>query len=253
MNKKTTLFLGGAAILGYAAYKFWKMKESVDLFQYYPAGIKFSTEGLSLVITVQIDVYNPNRTSVPVKGVVGKLIFKGSTIGTFNNTEDITINALEKHRVELKVRVSAVGVIQAIATKDSKLTIAVQGMIKTPLVDVPLKFSQNLSAVIGGHDQVGFLSAAIFNQVRKRKKKKKQMNAEKRAQLLQRLRPGGSGGILSVFRNDAAVGFLGFGRRRKKKKTAAEAAAATDTAPMTQAQVMDWRNYRIFGPRKYQD
>lgn len=253
MNKKTTLFIGGAAILGYAAYQFWKTKESVDLFQYYPAGIKFSTEGLSLVITVQIDVYNPNRTSVPIKGVVGKLIFKGSTIGTFNNTAAITINALEKHRVELKVRVSAVGVIQAIATRDPKLTIAVQGMIKTPLVDVPLRFSQNLSAIIGGQEQIGLLSAMIFKKVLKRRKKKKQTDPAAKARLIERLRAGGSGGILSVFRNDAAVGFLGFGRRRKKKKAAAETAALPDTAPMTQAQVMDWRNYRIFGPRTYQD
>lgn len=142
MKGKALLILGGAGLV-YLATRAKTIKETIEFLEYEPRQVEIKFEGLVPVVLIKLVVINRNRSSVPITGFVGRLLYKGSAFANVNNTERININGDDSTIVTLKVRLSLFNTVVSLFTKDPNKVIAVEGLIKTPVIDVPVKFSYN--------------------------------------------------------------------------------------------------------------
>jgi hypothetical protein len=144
MNKivKNVLLWGGA----FAAYRFYKLYEMGNSIIYKPVGIKFKRGATlnDLVIQIKMELLNPTKTSVSMRGIDGELITKGQTIGFFN-TGAFQINAGISHfNMDFKVDFFTIGaeLIQAIISKKVP-SLNVKMKIKIPFFTIPQNFTIN--------------------------------------------------------------------------------------------------------------
>lgn len=119
MNKqiKNALLLSGAFI----AYRFIKLYELGENVIYKPVGLSFQ-RGKSIndfVVRVKMELLNPTNTQVLMKGIDGKLMVKGQTIGTFTSPKFIIKGGLNYFFLNFKVDPKTIGValIQSIVAK----------------------------------------------------------------------------------------------------------------------------------------
>lgn len=140
MNGKVLLLLGGAGLV-YLATRAKAIKETVEFLEYTPRGIELKFEGLVPVLYIKLDIYNPNRSSVPVNGFVGRVFYKGSPVANITHTDRININGNMNSSLTLKVRLSLYNAVVSLLAKDPNKAISIDGLIKTPITDLPVKFS----------------------------------------------------------------------------------------------------------------
>lgn len=119
MNKqlKSVLLLSGAFI----AYRFIKLYELGENVIYKPVGVSFQ-RGKSIndfVVRVKMELLNPTNAQVLMKGIDGKLMVKGQTIGTFVSPQFVIKGGLNYFFLDFKVNPSTIGVtlIQSIINK----------------------------------------------------------------------------------------------------------------------------------------
>jgi hypothetical protein len=80
-NLKTILAWGGA----FVAYRLYKLYELGENIIYKPVGVSF-TRGKSIndfVVRVKMELLNPTKTTLPMRGIDGKLKIKDQIVGTF--------------------------------------------------------------------------------------------------------------------------------------------------------------------------
>lgn len=143
--KKFFLF-GGIA---YLAYRVWNTQASVKMFQYAFEGVRFTLEGLVPIVYIKLNIYNPNRTTVPVQTVVGNVFYKGNRIASFTNTAQLAINGQENRTIELKVRLSLANVLITVLNKNPAKEVEVSGLIRTGFFDLPFSYQQSLPKLKG--------------------------------------------------------------------------------------------------------
>lgn len=139
--KKGGLIVGGLIALGlWASYRVWNVKESIKYFQYGITGLKFNFSNiLKPLVTFSVQVYNPNKTSVPINQCFGTITYQNQQLATFNTTDQINISGQETVIIPVTARVSALSVVTALLRKTTASDIFIQGMIKTSLFDFPIQ------------------------------------------------------------------------------------------------------------------
>lgn len=144
--RRSTLIIGGiAAALIYSGSRALAMQKSVELFQYTidPKSIEIRLEGLTPVVKFRLNIFNPNKTSVPVKDVAGSVSFRGATVASFINAAPIAIKAREAASIDLKAKLSGIGLMSAIMAKGADQKIGITGIIKTGAFDLPFTYTAN--------------------------------------------------------------------------------------------------------------
>lgn len=145
MNGKI-LLIGGGALALYLISRAKAIKETVKFLEYTPGDVSLKFEGLTPIINIRLDIYNPNRTSVPVNGVLGRIFFKGKSVASFTNADKVIINGNESTSVNVKVRLSLFNAAVALLTKDPSRKLEIDGLIKTSVTDIPFGYSYDLNS-----------------------------------------------------------------------------------------------------------
>jgi LEA14-like dessication related protein len=150
MNNKKLLVGGGIALLAWLGYKSWNVKRSIDFFQYSISSIKVSLKNiLQPQIIFGIQIYNPNKTGVPVNEFFGTVKYGNTLLANFKSTGQINLSGNETKVVDVTARVSALSLLAQIVAGKSYKAVQIDGMIKTGLFDMPISKTVNLSAVSG--------------------------------------------------------------------------------------------------------
>lgn len=144
MKGKILLFSAGALGL-FLLSRAKAIKETVRFLEYTPGDVSLKFEGLVPVLHIRLDIYNPNKTSVPVSGILGKIYFKGRSVATFTNTDKVNINDKESTSVNMKIRLSLFNAVVALLTKETNKVLEIDGLIKTVLKDIPFGYSYDLT------------------------------------------------------------------------------------------------------------
>lgn len=155
-NKKIFWGLGIAAFV-FAAYRTINFKASVAFFQYSLGGLKFRMKGLTPEIIFNIQVYNPNQTSIPITSFFG-VIKKGEQIlANFENLNPVTIGEKATSSIDVSCRIKLLSVILNIVRGQSLGLLTVEGMLKTTLFEMPVKKDVSLSS-LAGTQEIGRLT-----------------------------------------------------------------------------------------------
>lgn len=147
MSSKILLLAGGGILLWLVA-RAKAIKETVSFLEYTPGKIQLKFEGLVPVLSIRLDIYNPNKTSVPMNGILGQLYFKGRPVASFVNNSAVNINGNETSPVDMKVRLSLFNTVVALFTKEPKKEILVDGLIKTSVTDIPFNYSYDFTSML---------------------------------------------------------------------------------------------------------
>lgn len=148
MNKivKNALLWGGA----FVAYRFYKLYEMGNAIIYKPVGIKFKRGATlnDLVIQIKMELLNPTKTIVTMRGIDGELIIKGQTIGFFSAGAFKIDAGISHFNMDFKVDFFKVGaeLIQAIVSKKTPV-LDVKLKIKLPFFTIPQRFTINTGSV----------------------------------------------------------------------------------------------------------
>lgn len=181
---KGALLIGGGVLgLLYLASRAKAIKETVQYLEYTPEGIDLHFEGLVPVITVKLNIYNPNRTSVPVDGILGQIRYNGNMVASFTNTERINLNGNESTTVPVKVRLSLFNAAVTLFTKDSNKKLSIDGLIKCSYItDVPFgwsyDFNTKVSSKLKNVAAVGILKK-FHNRIREKNARRILRKAER--------------------------------------------------------------------------
>lgn len=161
-SNKTILIGAGAAGLGYLLYKSWNVKKSVDFFQYSISSLKVSFRNiLQPELIFGIQVYNPNKTGVPISEFFGTINYGSVLLANFRSTGPIVLAGSESKVIDVATRVSVMNVLAQIFAGTSQPNVVVNGMLKTPFFDLPIKKTVSMSSISGvntTHASVGFLA-----------------------------------------------------------------------------------------------
>jgi LEA14-like dessication related protein len=130
----------GLGVLVWAGYRAWNMNESIKFFQYSFSGVKFSMNGLSPVATITLNVYNPNRTGVPINDVFGVIKAPdGGILANFKNVSPIQLAGNETATIQLRCTINALAVVLKIIRGTKTPHVNIEAMLKTGVFDMPLK------------------------------------------------------------------------------------------------------------------
>jgi LEA14-like dessication related protein len=142
----------GLAIAAFAAYRVWNTKESIKFLQYQIAGVKFKAPNIfSPEIIFSINVFNPNKTGVPVNSFFGTIKQNGNIIANFENTTPITLQGNQSQVIDIKANVKAISLILAVIRKQINLkAVQIDGMLKTGLFDMPIHQTVNVLQALSG-------------------------------------------------------------------------------------------------------
>jgi|CXWL01.1.fsa_nt_gi hypothetical protein len=142
------LLLGVGGVIIWLALKAKSIKETFRFLEYMPAGVSFKLEGFAPVLFIKLKIYNPNKTAIPINGVLGQIFYKGNAIASFTNTGKVSINGNETTTVDMKARISLTNIAIAAFSKDTKKVIDVDGLIKTGFTDIPFGYSYNFASKV---------------------------------------------------------------------------------------------------------
>ena len=107
-NLKSILAWGGAFV-AYRLYKLYELGENVI---YKPVGMSF-TRGKSIndfVVRVKMELLNPTKTTLPMRGIDGKLKIKDQIIGTFASAPFTIKSGISYFFLDFKVVANTIGV-----------------------------------------------------------------------------------------------------------------------------------------------
>jgi LEA14-like dessication related protein len=137
---KNSIVVPGLVLAGlYVAYRAWNINQSIDYFQYGINNVRISISNIiNPLITFNLTVFNPNKTSVPINEAFGVISYNGTQISTFRTLEKININGQETRSIPMEARVSAISVITAALRKSSTTNLQFTGMVKTSFFDFPI-------------------------------------------------------------------------------------------------------------------
>jgi len=114
---KNILQIGGAFV-AYRMYKLYELGENVI---YKPVGIKFIRGGSvnDFIIRIKMELLNPTRTIVKMRGVDGKLSVNNQVIGSFASTPFEIKGGLNYFNMDFQVNARNVGVqlVQSLVKK----------------------------------------------------------------------------------------------------------------------------------------
>lgn len=116
-NLKSILAWGGA----FVAYRLYKLYELGENIIYKPVGVSF-TRGKSIndfVVRVKMELLNPTKTTLPMRGIDGKLKIKDQIVGTFASAPFTIKSGISYFFLDFKVVPNTTGVqiITAIIAK----------------------------------------------------------------------------------------------------------------------------------------
>lgn len=165
MDNKKLLIGAGVAVAAYLGYKAWNVKHSISFFQYSISSIKFSFKNiLQPQILFGIQIYNPNKTGVPVNEFFGTIKYGNTLMASFNSAGPINLSGNETKVIDVVARVNALSLVAQILAGKSYPTVQVDGMIKTSLFDMPLSKTVSTSALSGADiNAVGKMRHRFFN------------------------------------------------------------------------------------------
>ncbi len=130
----------GIGVLAWLGYRAWNLNESIKFFQYSFSGVKFAFSGASPIITIGLNVYNPNLTGVPINDVFGVIKAPdGSVLANFKNVSPIQLAGNETATIQLRCTVNALSVVLKILRGTKIPHVNIEAMLKTGLFDMPLK------------------------------------------------------------------------------------------------------------------
>jgi hypothetical protein len=107
-NLKTILAWGGA----FVAYRLYKLYELGENIIYKPVGVSF-TRGKSIndfVVRVKMELLNPTKTTLPMRGIDGKLKIKDQVVGTFTSAPFTIAAGISYFYLDFKVLPDTTGV-----------------------------------------------------------------------------------------------------------------------------------------------
>jgi LEA14-like dessication related protein len=151
-NKIFGVGLTIAAVAAFAAYRMWNKKESIKFLQYQIAGLRFRAPNIfSPEITFSINVYNPNKTVIPVNSFFGTIKQSGTIVANFENTSPINLQGNTSQVIDIKANVKAISLVLAIIRNQINLkAVQIDGMIKTGYFDVHVNTTVNVLQALGG-------------------------------------------------------------------------------------------------------
>lgn len=151
MKKGWLLLGGGLAAMIYAGYKGATQQETLKFFSYSISGIKVKlTNLLSPQIIFAVKVFNPNRTAIPITDFFGNInTNNGTRLATFTNTEAVNLTGQTESTINISARVSALTIIAQLITGGKISSVVVDGIIKTPVFQMPVQKTVTLSSLSG--------------------------------------------------------------------------------------------------------
>lgn len=149
--KKGWLLIGGAvAAVIYAASRSKAIQETVKYLQYDITGVKFKVSNiLKPEVLLTFNIFNPNKTSVPVQDIIGQIKASGTTIASFSNVSPITINGEQNTSVQVSARISALSLVLKIIRGESLGVLTVDALLKTGSYSIPVVKTLALKDMIG--------------------------------------------------------------------------------------------------------
>lgn len=106
MNKATAFLAAGGALLALTAFN---KKISADALNFYPDRVGAELEGVTPIINLRLGIQNPAPQGFTLKSFVGNLYANGYTIGNVSSFEQVLIAPHNVSYINLKIRVSLVG------------------------------------------------------------------------------------------------------------------------------------------------
>lgn len=156
MKNKTLLIGAGVAAAVYLGYKAVNVKNSVAFFQYSISSIKVSLKNiLQPQIIFGVQVYNPNKTGVPVNEFFGTIKYGNTLLASFNNSSPINLSGNETKVIDVTARVNALALLAQIIAGKAATTLKIDGMLKTGLFDMPVSKTVSLTGIAGINEEVG--------------------------------------------------------------------------------------------------
>jgi len=107
-NLKSILAWGGA----FVAYRLYKLYELGENIIYKPVGVSF-TRGKSIndfVVRVKMELLNPTKTTLPMRGIDGKLKIKDQVVGTFTSAPFTIAAGISYFYLDFKIVPDTTGV-----------------------------------------------------------------------------------------------------------------------------------------------
>ncbi len=148
MNNKKILVGSGVAALVYLGYKAWNVKRSIGFFQYSISSVKVSLKNiLQPQIIFGIQIYNPNKTGVPVNEFFGTIKYGNAILANFKNVGQINLSGNETKVVEVAARVSALSLLAQIVAGKNYKAVQIDGIIKTGFFDMPVTKNVSIAGV----------------------------------------------------------------------------------------------------------
>jgi hypothetical protein len=122
------------------------------------------------ILLIKLNIYNPNRSSVPVNGILGKIYFKGQPLVNFVNEDRLVINGAQTGQVTIRARLSLFSTAVALFQKDPFKKIEIDGLIKTSVTDIPFGYAYDFTtglasklANLSGMKKTPFINAFGHN------------------------------------------------------------------------------------------
>ncbi len=173
MTGKNTMWMGlGAGVLLYAAFHAASVKRTIKFFQYNISGIKFNLANLlKPEIIFSVEVFNPNRTSIPVTSFFGVIKHQDTILANFKNNVPVNIAGNETEYVAVSAKVNAITVLLSLIRGKKIKVLTVQGVMKTPMFDLPIANTIDLStgkAISGIGNNLHISRPHMFSKCKKR-------------------------------------------------------------------------------------
>ena len=147
MAKRKILTAGILVGAGWLAMRTWSAKRSVEMFEYSVSDIALRFSGITPVLSFKLNIFNPNEQPVPIRDVVGEVVFKGTKVASFQNTNPAKIGARQKSFIDMQVRLQAGPLLAAIIKKQPGLTVDLTGLMRTAFFDMPFNYSYQPSKI----------------------------------------------------------------------------------------------------------
>ncbi|RTL56245.1 MAG: hypothetical protein EKK37_17380 [Sphingobacteriales bacterium] len=175
------LVFGGIA---YAAYRSWNIQKSVTMFEYSFSHVSVRMSGLTPVVTFSLNIYNPNKTGVPVDNILGEVFYSKQKIASFKNIDSIKLAGNEAKSIQMQARINLFNVASSLLNKTGDKTVMFGGLLKTPFFDLPFNYSQKLSATVSGIEDEAEEIGSIFQKMLHRHG----ITAEQRKAIMKRIK-----------------------------------------------------------------
>lgn len=139
MSNRKWLMTGGLVTAGILLARGASWTQKLEMLQYSFANFSIRFSGLTPVLSFRLNIYNPNRENVSIRDISGAIKFQGNTISNFNstNTTDFVVEGKKAVAVEIRANLSLGPVVQAIISKVPGMKVDIDGVMSTPMANIP--------------------------------------------------------------------------------------------------------------------